>query len=179
MSLDFNNQKWTFRKVRVKYFEKFVDKKDGTIIVFGLDEFEKTLSPNANLINVDGDYNYSDWLAQTGNDFKTVYCFEVLEHLLNPHLFLESIRKILAKDGVLYLSFPTGRPVFLWTNGHFHEYQMKRAEKLFEIAGFEVEKKAKTGIIWKKWYEYFMGFRPLLRFFIPLRCAMYKLRISN
>jgi len=100
--------------------------------------------------------------------------------LLNPLKFLQDISVFLMNENsIFYISFPTGRPVFLWTDGHFHEFQMKRAEKMFEMAGFEVVKKAKTGIIWRKWWEYFTGIRPFLRLFFPLRCAMYELRVKS
>ena len=179
MSLDFNNQEWTFRKQRLNYFYKFVEVKDGNILVAGHGAFEDSLARGANLENIIGDYDSKPLTKHYVSKPDAVYCFEVLEHLINPGILLNMIRSKMSKDTPLYVSFPTGRPMFLWTNGHFHEFQMKRAEKMFEMAGLEVVKRAKTGIIWRKWHEYFKGVRPFLRLFFPLRCAMYELRVKQ
>ena len=54
--------------------------------------------------------------------YDVVTCFEVLEHLFNPLRCLLQIKKVLVRDGRLYLSIPTGKPQFLWSPSHFHEF---------------------------------------------------------
>lgn len=175
-NLDFNNQKWVFRPSRLKHWGRFVkeEHKRGLILVAGLGEFEKALASNATFGKVNGDYNNNyTWNVE---DAPVVYCFEVLEHLLNPGKFLKDLAFMADLHAAIYVSFPTGRPISLWTNGHFHEFQVKRAEKMFEMCGLEIVRSTKTPIIWMKWWKYFTGFRPLLRLFFPLRCAIYELR---
>lgn len=176
MALDFNNQEWAFRPARLKHWGTFVrpEHKVGRILVAGLGEFEKALAPDATFFEMGGDYNSStepSILMPTA-----VYCFEVLEHLINPGNLLWRIRYGLSRNAPLYVSFPTGRPTFLWTDGHFHEFQCKRAEKLFEMCGLSVVRKTITPPIRMKWYEYLRGWRPMLRLIWPLRCAIYELR---
>jgi hypothetical protein len=180
-NLDFNNQPWVFRPARVKMWRDFVGEYKGNILVCGLGDFELEMAPNSRFCTTNGDYNYPHWLPETGNlsQYEVVFCFEVLEHLCNPLLFLERLREFITNDCDVYISFPSGRPQFLWTAGHFHEYGKARAEMLFKMAGYQIIRSGKTGIIWKKWYEYFRGVRPLLRLFWPLRCRLYHLRVMR
>lgn len=63
------------------------------------------------------DYNFVSWnfeddisitLQQSGfaKTFKYVWCNDVFEHVLAPHLFLLNLRKVLANDGILFLGVP-------------------------------------------------------------------------
>jgi len=182
MALDFNNQEWTFRPIRLKYWGKFVYPSHmlGNIIVAGLGVFEKELTKiyHNTLHVVHGDYNKNPHtITPEDAHITAIYCFEVLEHLVDPTALLYLFNRISSnKDCPIYVSFPTRRPMFLWTDGHFHEFQMRRAEKMFEICGFRVVRKTLTPPIRFKWWKHFTGFRPFLRLFWPLRCAIYELR---
>lgn len=180
-NLDFNNQRWTFRPARLKYWGQFVQEKDklGAILVAGLGEFERHLAPNADICEVQGDYNNLNTsmdLHLQGMFFDTIYCFEVLEHLVNPGHLLKYLRYRLNAFGSIYVSFPTGRPIWLWTDGHFHEFQRARAEIMFEMCGLRIERKTLTPRLWMPFFSYFKGIRPIFRLFWPLRCAIYELR---
>jgi len=175
MGLDFNNQKWVYRPHRVKLWRNFTGNIKGNILVCGLDEVETKIAPDAELIGTQGDFNTVDWEPLKIDKYENAFCFEVIEHLCNPLLFLIKLKSYLTDNGKLFVSFPSGRPQFLWTNGHFHEYGKKRAEKLFEMAGYKIARKTRTSILWKKPHEYFKGVRPLLRLFFPLRCLIYEL----
>jgi len=178
MIQEFNNQIWTYRPKRVNIWKRFVNDVSGDILVCGLDEIEYKIAPCANLVNTKGDYNYNTWHPNSDKVcYKTVFCFEVLEHLVNPLLFLERLKMFCDSNTNIYISFPSGRPEFLWTNAHFHEYSKKRAETLFKMAGLNIVKRGKSGIIWKNFSDYLKGFRPLLRLFFPLNCRLYHLRI--
>lgn len=88
---------------------------------------------------------------------------EVLEHLLNPLYHLMEVKKILKKDGILYLTTPKKKPEILWSKWHFNEMSLERLTYLFDKAGFRIinRKQALT----RSWWFYLTGFRPLLRLF--------------
>jgi len=162
----------------LKYFEPFVEHKTGCILVFGFEKFEPVLAPKAGIIEAQGDYD-SHWkpaLNVGPINFDAIYCFEVLEHLLNPLQFLQSIKRYMNNTTPLYISFPTGRPQFLWTKGHFHEYSKNRADKMFELAGLKIINSKITPPVWMRLYKHFTGIKPFLRLFFPKRWAIYKLR---
>jgi len=177
--LYFNNQAWVFSPRRIGIWRNFVGTFENPVLVFGIGNFEKEAFPNAKMVETEGDYN-DRWFPKNSDvKYKTVFCFEVLEHLCNPLLFLETI-KLYIDDGVdIFLSFPSGRPQWLWTNEHFHEYGKTRAEKLFEMAGYKIIKSEKTAVLWPPLRRYFTGIRPMFRLLFPLRCRLYQLRKLN
>lgn len=95
--------------------------------------------------------------------YNTIFCLEVIEHLMNPLRLLEQINKILEPDGTLFLSTPKHKPHFLWDKHHFTELDEYRLNALVTRAGFEIVRKQffLTMPLW--WY--FTGFRPFLRMF--------------
>ena len=98
------------------------------------------------------DFNYE---IKPSRKYDTVFCFEVLEHLMNPLFFMEEIRKkCLRKDGVVYLSTPVANRFGFYFNEseHFCEYRVDKLKVLFEYAGFKVEKEHKFRTIpfWKE-----------------------------
>lgn len=96
--------------------------------------------------------------------FDTIFCFEVLEHLMNPLFFLKNLRNTLDDNGVLFLSTPTHKPHFLWDKHHFTEYDFDRLKNLLNRSGFKIIKyqKVRTRPIW--WH--LTGLRPFIRLFI-------------
>ncbi len=79
-----------------------------------------------------------------------VFSFEVLEHLMNPLLYLRDCHRILKNGGTLYLTTPIGFfPSFLWWKHHFHEYDKRRLFDLLESAGFTVARCVKMRYWWK------------------------------
>ncbi len=74
------------------------------------------------------------------------FCFETLEHLTNPYVCLTEIKRILKKDGTLYLSIPheacthnTIYPGLFYPVGNFIEFLGQMA---FEIQDHRVHDKA-------------------------------------
>ncbi len=73
-------------------------------------------------------------------------CFETLEHLTNPYVCLSEIKRILKKEGVLYLSIPhdscthnTIYPGLLYPVENFKEFLSQMA---FEIEDYRIHNKA-------------------------------------
>ena len=93
--------------------------------------------------------------------FYYVFCFEVLEHLMNPLLFLENLKKFISEKTQIFVSVPR-RPRFLWTETHFHEFSEGRIQHLFQSAGYKVMAH-EWHISWYDPWFYFTGIRPFLR----------------
>ena len=83
-----------------------------------------------------------------------IFCFEVLEHLVNPLKALMNLKKSLSERGLLVVSLPNefnilarlsilvGRPVFGGHDWHhLRFFNRKLGEKMFEEAGLEIIKR--------------------------------------
>jgi len=107
-----------------------------------------------------GDMNYPKWSHQK-EKFDVIFCFEVLEHLMNPLLFLGEIKARCNKDAKIFITFPNN-PLFLWSDRHFQEYTKSRFYTLISEAGYRIESYA-----WDRdflpWKQLFTGVRPLVR----------------
>lgn len=93
--------------------------------------------------------------------YQVITCFEVVEHLFNPLHLLLQCKNVLSEEGILYLSMPTYKPAFLWSQDHFHEMTEGSFSSLLERSGFEIKRKEVFKV--HPWSFYFTGFRPLLR----------------
>lgn len=98
-------------------------------------------------------------------DYDFVINSHVIEHVFNPLHQLWTISLHMKPEARIFFSTPI-HPYFLGMgNGHFHEMDRYRFEKLIARAGFEITK-------WDAFYPYghwswrsFMGLRPFLRSF--------------
>lgn len=133
---------------------------------------------NIDITNTQGNLDLNEWspLNPKHARYKTIFCFEVIEHLMSPRFFLERLKKFMDKDAVLYISYPR-RIEFFWTKYHFHEYSTKRFLHLIDDAGYEV---IKHKWIWERGKGFNIGIRPLFRL-TPIgraRRHFYKLRLK-
>jgi len=148
---------------RHEFTVKFVGDRDlGTVLDIGernplTERFEKL--KGLKIQNTIGDL---DCLTLEGG-YDSVFCFEVIEHLMNPLNLLLQIHSVLRPSGRLFLSTPKHKPHFLWGEHHFTEYDEKRLGALIARAGFVIERNAefRTMPLW--WH--FLGIRPLIRIF--------------
>lgn len=152
---------------RVKETKEFIDKIEFPACDCGENNpMKEMINPYITSINVDFDRD------NFPGQWKTITCFEVLEHLYNPLFFLENLKKALLPDGYIYLSTPYQFPQFLKAVHHFHEIPTDRLMWLFDEAGLKIVKQGKVTIA-GNWYNHIRGFRPLLRYFQKTR--IYKL----
>jgi len=125
--------------------------------------------------HTEGDLNYPYWNTtidsfRTNNSidkkwkaaFGTICCFEVLEHLMNPLLFLNKLHSICDKDTKIFLSYPYNPLAFMWSDTHFHEYNPDRFNHLLKESKFKIIAQEQYKIYWKV-KDYLKGFSPLLR----------------
>lgn len=106
--------------------------------------------------------------------YGTIFCFEVLEHVMNPLSFMRELHNLLDHAGVLYISTPRAAFISIYaSNYHFAEYKEPKLETLFAWAGFVLEKKKIFSVY--PWWHAVMGIRPLWRLIFQ-RYIVYKLR---
>ena len=108
-------------------------------------------------------WNFNE-LCPYDEDFDVILCFEVLEHIYNPLLFLEEIKDRLTLNGKIYLSTPYQRPQLLKAKHHYHEIPTDRLMWLFKAAKLKIVREGKVTIS-GNWYEHLKGIRPMLRYF--------------
>ena len=119
--------------------------------------FRHLICPDAKSVDVNFD------MARFPGYWKTILCFEVLEHLYNPLYFLKQLKRSLLPNGVIYLSTPYRLPFLYESAHHFHEIPNDRIQWLFDEAGLKVIKTGKARIC-GNWYQYFYGIRPIIRY---------------
>jgi len=117
-----------------------------------------------------------DNMFRCGKKYDVILCFEVLEHLFNPLSFLEQLKCMLNKNGVIYLSTPYQYPQCLKAVHHFHEIPTDRLMWLFDAAGLTVVEMKKITIA-GNWYNHLTGIRPMLRYFQKTR--LFKLTVKS
>ncbi|MCA9732758.1 methyltransferase domain-containing protein [candidate division KSB1 bacterium] len=105
------------------------------------------------------DFNFSVTAPQ--KSYKSIFCFEVIEHLMNPLTFMHELHKLLDEDGILALSTPTRKLAV--EKVHFTEYNKRSLDFLFKEAGFTTLD-YKVGHAFP-WWWHFTGVRPMYRMF--------------
>lgn len=110
-----------------------------------------------------GNLDTKDWYKTGGQHYATVLMLEVLEHLLNPLLFLSELKRTTSFNNMI-VSWPY-RPSWLWTRIHFHEMRPDRFEYLCKLAGYEIVRMKKERQH-ELWYSKFTGIRPFCRTFV-------------
>lgn len=124
--------------------------------VYGVDpskigiEYSSSNFPNLRLeIGHSGD----NLLSRFGT-FKFIYSLEVIEHIFDPLQFIEDVKLILEKNGILVLSTPyhgylknlmlsifnkwDKHFTVLWKGGHIKFWSVQTITQLLTISGFEV-----------------------------------------
>jgi len=133
-------------------------------------EFGKNLSKHFHFkyYHTEGDLNKLGWTPDPyfSDTFNVVFCFEVLEHLMNPALFMKELKKLCTKDTQIFISYPTN-PLWLWGSRHFNEYTKDRFYTLISECGYEIK-----AYWWSRAFRdfrtIFTGFRPPIRFLVKI-----------
>lgn len=95
------------------------------------EQLEKSLQ--IKIENTNFDLNYP---KQLNKKYDSIFCFEVLEHLQNPLLFLDWMADHLSKNGKVYLTTPKGGfpSLLMWPKSHYHEIDEYRLKSLFDLS---------------------------------------------
>jgi hypothetical protein len=138
--------------------------------------FSKIMENNGyKVINTTGEDIDDNQIALQNNQYDVFTAFEIFEHLVNPYTVLKNV-----KCDKVFISIP----MRLWFQSayrsktdmwdrHYHEFEDWQLNWLLEKAGFIIKDKIKFTHPTKK-----IGFRPLLRWFVPRYYLVYAERIS-
>jgi len=104
-------------------------------------EVIKRVEPFFLYAHTEGDLDTDDWTPYhpvKSVRYDIVLCFEVLEHLANPLLFLRTLKRYLSPTAYVFISIPNHLLRRHWRTLHYHEIDPVRFEFLCEQAGYEI-----------------------------------------
>ncbi len=131
------------------------------------------------VVNTEEDLDFNDWrpLRDAPADrFGAVFAFEVIEHMLNPLLFLSRLREQCGPRTRIFITYPL-RPRLFWSDIHWHEIDRRRFRFLLDQAGYEPVRYREV-VLWREWSFYLTGLRPLLRLTVGrTKSQMHELRL--
>lgn len=127
---------------RAKHYIKFIDEASGPILDVGNWNYVSEMLERAFRIGLDStlDSDFNDIVTAPQKRYNTIFCFEVIEHVMNPLQFMGQLRDLLYPNGVLYVSTPRLFLGIYHSPHHFTEYKPKKLEILFKYAGLVIEK---------------------------------------
>jgi len=103
-----------------------------------------------------------NWDKIKERDCKRIFAFEIIEHLQNPLFFMNELKKVISKDGYIYVIIPCN-PRCLWHKMHFFEMNRKHFEKwILNPLDLKIIRYQKIYFI-PSWRAYLIGVRPLIR----------------
>ncbi|BAP63280.1 class I SAM-dependent methyltransferase [Methanococcus maripaludis] len=93
--------------------------------------------------------------------FDFIFCFHVLEHILNPYDFMMEFNRVLKKDGLIYIEMPYYKTAYIPDGGinfwsdptHIRPYNYRSVERLLIENGFDIFKIKVT----RNWNSVFLG----------------------
>jgi SAM-dependent methyltransferase len=162
-------------------FNRIADpQKNNTLIGFdGCDQTKDKLT--FEYIKTNLDLPFADkFLEERGFEFDYVFCFEACEHIANLYNCLSEIKKILKKDGILYLSIPhadtehnTLYPGLFYPVNNFRQFlgqmafniiDMREHRKSFSQNVFILQNKdwSFSKMLWPKQEEKFKNIPPIV-----------------
>jgi len=133
----------------------------GSVIdIGGYSEFGDRMATRLSL-----EYNHTvhdlNYVKDYGPYYDYMFCFEVIEHLMNPLLFLEQLRF----NKYIFLTYPYS-PI-LQGKRHFHEMTPDQFYTLIDAAGLKtVHHDSFRNYLTPK--IYFTGFRPLIKLVLQI-----------
>jgi hypothetical protein len=122
------------------------------------------------------DFNWD--VRSYGDPYDVVTCFEVLEHVMNPALFLSSLICLMKPHGALYLSTPLAPPLssLVW-RGHFTEYRMDALNTLFDYVGLKVRRVEVFRSL--PFSHALTGIRPFIRWAWAFKTVLFELTVGG
>ena len=171
--------KHTFPHKRFKLTYQFLEKhisKNETLLDLGVKNpfTDIMIKAGYQVENTKGEDLDEDTSTLTQSDAKVVTAFEIFEHLLSPLTVLKDIKadKLVASIPLrLWFSSAYRSKTDKWDR-HYHEFEDWQFDWLLEKAGWKIIDRQKFTHPTKK-----IGFRPLLRWFVPRYYLVYAERI--
>jgi hypothetical protein len=136
--------------------------------------FSKIMEENGySVTNTKGEDLDKDQTALQTENYEVFTAFEIFEHLLNQFTVLENVKcdKVLISIPMrLWFQSAYRSKTDKWDR-HYHEFEDWQLDWLLEKTGFKIIDSIKFTHPTKK-----IGFRPLLRFFVPRYYLVYAVR---
>lgn len=126
--------------------------------------------------NTTGEDLDNDQTALKTQDYDVFTAFEIFEHLLNPYTVLQNVKcdKVLISIPMrLWFQSAYRSKTDQWDR-HYHEFEDWQLDWLLEKSGFKIIDSIKFTHPTKK-----LGFRPILRYFVPRYYLVYAEREKN
>ncbi len=120
--------------------------------------------------NTSGDLDYE--IITPKKKYDIIVCSHVIEHLMNPLLFLENAKKLLADNGRMIIAYPIR---FIKYEKHFHEIPERDMRIMLDKAGFEV-------VRWETYktdHPFPLGIRPILRILFDKNFVLVVKKLNN
>ena len=128
-----------------------------------------------NVSNTKGEDLDLDTLSISNSDADVVTAFEIIEHLVSPFTALKAIKakKLVASVPLKLWFSPAYRSKTDEWDRHYHEFEDWQFDWLLNKAGWKIKARKKWTNPTKK-----IGFRPILRWFVPRYYIVYAERES-
>ena len=108
----------------------------------------------------------NDYVKPKVHSYQTIFCFDVLEHMMNPFFVVKRIHGALKTGGHLFITCPAAIPwPFSKGKHNFHEFRKDEIQNLLLRAGYRAEIKTRRGTAMVASF----GIRPYLRLFFRKR----------
>jgi SAM-dependent methyltransferase len=138
-----------------------------------------SLSASITIIeNTAFDLDYAREYHYPNDHFGNIFCFEVIEHLMNAGSFMQWCHRILKDQGSMFMSTPIRRPRWMRNKtDHFHEFNLNELYYLIKNSGFKIvdEKVINSNPL----RHIFTGVRPFLRYIYFDRTILLELKKEN
>ena len=132
---------------------------------------------NVEMSNTKGDLNKGNWSPVL--IFDTIFVFEVIEHLMNPLLFLDELALRCHEGTRVFITYPSGAWVSWIMRMHYHEIPRARFRLLIGHSKF-VEVRYEKVFLWGDWKYWLFRVRPFLRYVVfGFRYQYYELKICT
>lgn len=124
-------------------------------IFFGIDVYDKAIKfAKKRYPNIKFQVATAEKLPFKNGSFDLILCFETIEHIENPQIALEEMKRVLKKGGTAIVTMDSGSILFrvvwwvwektkgrVWQGAHLHPFHHKQLQKMIEQNGFRVRKK--------------------------------------
>jgi hypothetical protein len=144
---------------------KFIKKPKSPVADIGELNYKSIYLSEYYEIKIDQIIDDLDYYFYPDKIYKTIFCFEVLSHIVNPLVMLSCLSNCLDRDGVIYLSMPN-RPRFMWNKNHFREFGKEHFQKfILDELDMEIVRMTKFRLSRGPFnIRNYLGVRPMLRY---------------
>ena len=169
-----NNYPHKRYRITLEFLKKYIDTNEEILDLGVPNPFSKIMTENNyNVSNTCGEDLDTEFSSVNKSKASTVTAFEIFEHLVAPFNILREIKaeKLIASVPLkLWFSSAYKNPNDKWDR-HYHEFEAWQFDWLLEKSGWEIVSRKKWTNPTKK-----IGFRPILRLFIPRYYIVYAVR---